>query len=295
MVSASVNSRAETLGSGEVGRPLEAAISGIAWPAILGGAFAAAALALVLIALGSGFGLASVSPWPNSGASATTFTVMAAIWLIIVQWVSAALGGYLTGRLRTKWVGVHTHEVFFRDTANGFLAWAVAAVIGAAVLASAASSLVASGNHEVGTTTSGAIAGASQGASGTDPSAYYVDMLFRSNHPTTATNPEIRAEATRIFAIGVKKDYPPADKAYLTQLVAAGAGLSQADAEKRVDEVTARAKADADAARKVVAYFSIFTALSMLIGAFIAAAAAALGGQHRDEPWRSDIGRVEYR
>jgi hypothetical protein len=296
MVSASVNSRAETLGSGEGGRPLETAISGIAWPAILGGAFAAAALALILIALGSGFGLASVSPWPNSGASATTFTIMAAIWLIIVQWVSAALGGYLTGRLRTKWVGVHTHEVFFRDTANGFLAWAVAAVIGAAVLASAASSLVSSGNHEVGTTTSGAIAGASQGASGTDPSAYYADMLFRSNHPTTnATNPEIRAEATRIFALGVKKDYVPTDKAYLIQLVAASAGLSQADAEKRVDEVTARAKADADAARKVVAYFSIFTALSMLIGAFIAAAAAALGGQHRDEPWPSDIGRVEYR
>jgi hypothetical protein len=297
MVSASVNSRAETLvGSGEAGRPLETAISGIAWPAILGGAFAAAALALILLALGSGFGLASVSPWPNSGASATAFTIMAAIWLIIVQWVSAALGGYLTGRLRTKWVGVHTHEVFFRDTANGFLAWAVAAVIGAAVLASAAASLVGGGNHVSGTSGSLAAAGASQGASAADPSAYYVDMLFRSNHPATnAANPEIRAEATRIFVIGVKKDYIPADKAYLTQLVAAGAGLSQSDAEKRVDEVTATAKADADAARKAAAYFSIFTALSMLIGAFIAAVAAALGGQHRDEPWRADIGRVEYR
>jgi hypothetical protein len=296
MVDAPIISRGEIYDPGVASRTLETAASGIVWPAILGGAFAAAALALVLIALGSGFGLASVSPWPNSGASATTFTIMAAIWLIIVQWISAALGGYLTGRLRTKWVGVHTHEVFFRDTANGFLAWAVAAVIGAAVLASAASSLVSSGNHEVGTTTSGAIAGASQGASGTDPSAYYVDMLFRSNPPTTnAVNSEIRAEATRIFAIGVKKDYVPVDKAYLTQLVAAGAGLSQADAEKRVDEVTARAKADADVARKVAAYFSIFTALSMLIGAFIAAAAAALGGQHRDEPWRINIARVEYR
>lgn len=297
MVDAPIISRSEIYDPGVAGRTLETGISGIAWPAILGGAFAAAALALVLIALGSGFGLASVSPWPNSGASATTFTIMAAIWLIIVQWVSAALGGYLTGRLRTKWVGVHTHEVFFRDTANGFLAWAVAAVIGAAVLASAASSLVGGGSQVVGTTASGASAGATQGASSADPSAYYVDMLFRSNHPTTiAANPEIRAEATRIFAIEVKKDYVPADKAYLTQLVAAGAGLSQADAEKRVDEVTARAKADADAARKVVAYFSIFTALSMLIGAFIAAAAAALGGQHRDEPWRSgEIGPVEYR
>jgi hypothetical protein len=287
MVDAPIISRGEIAGRGVAGRTLEIAASGIAWPAILGGAFAAAALAMILLALGSGFGLASVSPWPDSGFSATTFTIMAAIWLIIVQWVSAALGGYLTGRLRTKWAGVHTHEVFFRDTANGFLAWAVAAVIGAAVLASAASSLVGGGNHVVGTNASGASAGASQGASGADPSAYYVDMLFRSNRPTTnAANPEIRAEATRIFAIGVKKDYVTADKAYLTQLVAAGAGLSQADAEKRVDEVTARAKADADAIRKAGAYLSIFTGVSMLIGAFIAAAAAALGGRHRDEPWR---------
>jgi hypothetical protein len=89
-----------------------------------------------------------------------------------------------------------------------------------------------------------------------------------------------------LFATGVKKDYVPADKAYLTQLVAAGAGLSQADAEKRVDEVTAQAKADADTVRKAGAYLSIFTGVSMLIGAFIAAAAAALGGRHRDEPWR---------
>ena len=287
MVDAPIISRGEIAGRGVAGRTLEIAASGIAWPAILGGTFAAAALAMILLALGSGFGLASVSPWPNSGLSATTFTIMAAIWLIIVQWISAALGGYLTGRLRTKWAGVHTHEVFFRDTANGFLAWAVAAVIGAAVLASAASSLVGGGNHVAGTNASGASAGASQGASGADPSAYYVDMLFRSNHPTTiAANPEIRAEATRIFATGVKKDYVPDDKAYLTQLVAASAGLSQADAEKRVDEVTARAKADADAVRKAGAYLSIFTGVSMLIGAFIAAAAAALGGRHRDEPWR---------
>src|SRR5271170_7856134 len=176
MVSAPINSRTETYGPAEPVRTLEAATSGIAWPAILGGAFAAAALALILVALGSGFGLASVSPWPNSGASATTFTIIAAIWLIIVQWVSAALGGYLTGRLRTKWAGVHTHEVFFRDTANGFLAWAVAAVIGAVLLASAASSVVSGGDRVAG---AGASALASQGAGGSNPSAYYVDLLFR--------------------------------------------------------------------------------------------------------------------
>src|SRR5665213_4288041 len=99
--------------------PLETATSGVAWPAIIGGAFAAVALSLILVALGSGFGLASVSPWFNAGASVTTFTVMTAVWLIVTQWLASALGGYLTGRLRTKWVGLHTREVFFRDTANG--------------------------------------------------------------------------------------------------------------------------------------------------------------------------------
>jgi hypothetical protein len=203
----------ETVGVyGEDRTPLEAATSGVAWPAIIGGAFAAAALSLILLALGSGFGLASVSPWSNTGASATTFTVMAAIWLIVVQWLASGLGGYLTGRLRTKWVGLHTHEVFFRDTANGFLTWAVATVIGAAFLASAAASVVSG----------------------------------------TAT-------------------------------VIAGAA-------KRVDEVIAQAKAvevkarqAADTARKAGAYLSIFTALSMLVGASIACVAAALGGQQRDE------------
>jgi hypothetical protein len=274
MVSAPISTRVETYGSGEAGHTVEASTSGIAWPPILGGAFAIAATSLILLALGSGFGLSSVSPWPNSGASATTFTLIMAIWLIIAQWVASGIGGYLTGRLRTKWVGIHTHEVFFRDTAHGFLAWTVAAVVGAAVLAAGASSLLSRGAHE--------------GVSPGNPSDYYVDSLFRSDHPNAnAIDRDVRAEANRILAIGIRSDdVPTGDHAYLAQLVAARTGLSQADAEKRVDEVIAKAKADADAARKAGAYLSIFTAVSMLIGAFIAAAAAALGGRHRDEDWR---------
>jgi hypothetical protein len=293
MVSAPISSRAETYGAGEVGRTVEASTSGISWPAILGGAFAAAALTLILLALGSGFGLASVSPWSNSGVSTTTFAITTAIWLIVVQWLSSGLGGYLTGRLRTKWVGLHTHEVFFRDTANGLLAWAVAAVIGAAVLASAASSLLRGGAHIAGTVASGAAEGASQGATQANPSAYSIDTLFRSDHPTATQ--DSRAEATRILVTDIKNgEFPAGDRTYLAQLVAARAGISQADAEKRVDDVIAKAKAAeikakqiADAARKAAAYLSIFTAVSMLIGAFIAAAAAALGGSHRDEDWRT--------
>jgi hypothetical protein len=296
MVSAPVSGRAaETLGIGDSVQTVESSISAISWAAIIGGAFTTAALSLILLALGSGFGLASVSPWPNSGASVTTFTAMTAIWLIIVQWVSSGLGGYLTGRLRTKWVGMHTHEVFFRDTAHGFLAWAVAAVIGAAALASAVASLLSGGAQVAGTIASGAAEGASQAAVQENPFAYYVDSLFRSDHPdATASDQEVRAETTRIFATGIRNgDVPAGDKTYLAQLVAARTGVSQADAEKRVDDVIAKVKAAetkarqiADATRKAGAYLSIFTGVTMLIGAFIAAASAALGGRHRDEDWR---------
>jgi hypothetical protein len=296
MVSAPVSGRAaETLGIDDSVQTVESSISAISWAAIIGGAFATAALSLILLALGSGFGLASVSPWPNSGASVTTFTAMTAIWLIILQWVSSGLGGYLTGRLRTKWVGVHTHEVFFRDTAHGFLAWAVAAVISAAVLASAVASLLSGGAQMAGTIASGAAQGASQAAVQENPFAYYVDSLFRSDHPdANASDPEVRAETTRIFATGIRNgDVPAGDKTYLAQLVATRTGVSQADAEKRVDDVIAKVKAAdtkarqiADATRKAGAYLSIFTGVTMLIGAFIAAASAALGGRHRDEDWR---------
>jgi hypothetical protein len=241
MGSAPISTRVEAYSSSEADHTVEASTSGIAWPPILAGAFAAAATSLILVALGSGFGLASVSPWPNSGASATTFTLMMAIWLIIAQWVSAGLGGYLTGRLRTKWVGVHTHEVFFRDTAHGFLAWAVAAVVGAAVLASVASSLLSGVAHRAPSVASTG-ADANLGVLQADPSGYYVDRLFRSDHPN-ATDQDVRAEATRILAIGIRSGaLPAADQTYLAQLVAARTGLSQASAEKRVEEVTAKEK-----------------------------------------------------
>lgn len=281
--------------------PIEASTSGVAWAAVFGGAVAAIALTLVLVALGSGLGLASVSPWPNSGASVTTFTIMTAVWLIVTQWVSSGVGGYLTGRLRTKWAGLHTHEVFFRDTANGLLAWAAASVIGAALLASAASSVVSGTATMAAGVATGAAAGASQGAtqsatrsSGTtaDPTGYFVDSLFRTDRPATnGSDADARAESTRILLNGIRNgDVPAPDKAYLAQLVSRRTGMSQADAEKRVNDVIAQEKAAeakareaADAARKAGANLSIFMALSMVIGAFIACAAAALGGRLRDE------------
>src|SRR6202521_5648451 len=123
----------------------EAPSSGGSWPAVLAGAFASAALSLSLLASGTGIGLASVSPWSNMGASAAAIGIGAIVWLIVTQVVAATIGGYLAGRLRTKWTNIHTDEVYFRDTAHGFLVWSVGLVITAAFLASAASSMVGGG------------------------------------------------------------------------------------------------------------------------------------------------------
>src|SRR3569833_2987524 len=144
-------------GSGAGGAPadgVESPVSAISWASIIGGAVAAAALSLILLALGSGLGFSSVSPWSNSNPSATTFGIMSAVWLIIIQVVSAGLGGYLAGRLRTKWVGIHTDESYFRDTAHGFLAWALGAVVSAGLLASVASSIVGTGMQAAGSAVS---------------------------------------------------------------------------------------------------------------------------------------------
>jgi hypothetical protein len=157
---------ASTRGADEAGRTAEASRSAVSWPAIIAGAASAAAVSLILLALGSGLGLAAVSPWPGSGASATTFAVGAAIWLIVVQWLASALGGYLTGRLRTKWVGTHNHEVFFRDTAHGFLSWAVATLFVTVVVASGASAVVSGGARALGGVVSGAAQGAAAGGAG---------------------------------------------------------------------------------------------------------------------------------
>ena len=114
----------------------EEAQSAVSWSAIFAGATAALAMAFVLIALAAGFGLKLASPWPGVRGPADDFTPMAGAALIVIQVLSAALGGYLAGRLRTKWVNVHDHEVHFRDTAHGLLAWALSTLVGVVFAAS---------------------------------------------------------------------------------------------------------------------------------------------------------------
>src|SRR6476620_8099780 len=121
--------------------PEESSKGATSWGAVVAGGVAAAALTLVLILVGSGLGLSMVSPYAGDNPSLQTATVWTAIWLVITQWLSAMLGGYLAGRLRTKWVNLHTDEVFFRDTAHGFLAWALATLLVAGLLSSTISAM----------------------------------------------------------------------------------------------------------------------------------------------------------
>jgi hypothetical protein len=250
----------------------------VSWAAVAAGAIAAASLTLVLLAFGVGMGFSVVSPWGNSGVSASTFEIGTGLYLIVVAMLASSIGGYIAGRLRTKWVGVHTHEVFFRDTAHGFLAWGFATVLGATFLAAAASNIAG------GASSAGASANQSSGSSG--PADYYVDELLRTNptgSPNTADLGTAHTEIARILMTGLRGgDIPAPDRTYVGQLVAARTGLSQAEADKRVADVITQAKTALDNARRAAAKLSLWLTASLLIGAFSASLAATDGGYVRD-------------
>jgi hypothetical protein len=273
----------------DIVQPAEA--PGISWRAILGGAFVMAAVAFILTALGAGFGLSSISPWPDQSASPKQFAILTGIWLIVVQWLSAGIGGYMAGRLGPELLTRPVNEIAFRDTARGIIAWAVAAVITVILLGSAASSLVGGTAHVAASAVQGAAQGAAQNSNPGQPSGYLVDTLFRKTTPdANMSGQDANREATRIITNGLRNgDVSPADRTYLAQLVSARTGLSQDDAQKRVDAVVTQAKQDeekakeaAETARKAARNVAFFIAFSMLIGAFIAGVSAKAGGHHRD-------------
>lgn len=249
----------------------EAYSSGVSWAAVIAGAFVAASLSLILLALGAGAGLSSVSPW-NAGSASSRLGFVAILWLIITQLLASALGGYLAGRLRTKWVNIHTDEVYFRDTAHGFLVWAVGIVMTAAFLGSAGAAMVGSAQPSGGANAP------------SEPHAYFVDRLLRSSPPSPERNDSVvRTEVGRIFAHALgQTDTAADDKGYLTELVVAKAKLDRPEAEKRVSEVLEQAREAADTARKAVAHSLYWLFLALLVGAFCASFAATIGGRQRD-------------
>jgi len=321
--------------------------SGVSWGAILAGAFAAAALSFILVILGFGLGFSSVSPWSGSGLSAQTIGWSTVAWITFTQIAASAIGGYMAGRLRVKWASLHTDEVYFRDTAHGFLAWAVASLATAALLSTAIGSVISGGAKVAGSAgaavvASGATAAVGGGGMASDGGAtpgldnmsgYFIDTLFRAPAAgapgaqtgapaaadaapvaplaTTAAAdspplaPAQRNEVMRIFANALRTGALPAgDKTYVAQVIAKRNGISQADAEKRVDDTFAaykkavddaatKAKEAADTARKAAAYGSLWMFVALLCGAFIASLAATFGGRLRDRKDRVVYTAVE--
>ncbi len=252
----------------------EAHSSGVSWGAVIGGAFVAAALSLILLALGAGLDLLSVSPWSNSENSLARFGVIAIVWFIVTQVIASAMGGYLTGRLRTKWAAVQTDEVYFRDTANGFLSWAVALVLTVSFLTTSAGFMAGGGPRTAapnnGATASSAFTG------------YYVDALFRSD-PPKVTPVEVQSEAGRILGHTLATNNASAfESDYLAKLVAANTGMTAANSQQRVSTVLADAKQAEDTARKSIAHALLWIFLALLIGAFCASFGATIGGRQRD-------------
>ncbi|MGZ3304732.1 MAG: hypothetical protein ACXU8U_02625 [Asticcacaulis sp.] len=270
----------EGLASDKDGPNLESSKSGIHWAAILGGAAAAAATTLVLIPLGTALGFGSFSVFNASTTSAVVFTAGWAIWFVVMQWVSSFLGGYIAGRLRVKWADLHSDEVFFRDTAHGFLAWAVATIVTLTIAGGLAGATVNAGAQAASNVAAGAVSNADLG--------YYSDSLYRG---ATASTADITPETARILARdAVNGDFSASDRDYLAHQVATRTGVAQPEADTRVNQVIAQIDATrqkalqaAEAARKTAVGVSITLFLSLLIGAFIACVSAALGGRLRDQ------------
>jgi hypothetical protein len=268
-----------------------------------------------------GLGFASVSPWASHGLSAATVGVGTIVWILFVALVASGTGGYLAGRLRTKWVQAHTDEVYFRDTAHGFLAWAVATLVTAGVLTSAVGSIVGTGVDAAGSALgvtgaaatgvaaggAGAMAAQAKPDSGWSGLGYFTDSLFRpvaaapaasgavAATSTERSNPTASAdEVGKIFARSLAGGaLPPEDTKYVGQLVAQRTGMAVPDAEKRVadtyakaqqsiQDAEAKAKDAADKARKAAAYAALWMFVSLLLGAFTSSLMATFGGRQRD-------------
>lgn len=252
----------------------ESGSSGVSWAAVAAGAVATAAVSLILLALGAGAGLSSLSPFSSEGVSAKTVGVMALIWLTITEILSSALGGYLAGRLRTKWTDIHTHEVYFRDTAHGFLAWALSLVFAAAFLSAAAGAMTGAERH----------APVAPGANAADMTRnYYVSSLYRGGRSESANEADLDKDAGVIFvhALG-ERQLSAEDTRYLASSVAARTGIDMRQAEQRVTDAFSRYQNDADAARKAAAHSLYWLFVALLAGAFAASFTATYGGRQRD-------------
>jgi len=269
--------------------------SGTSWAAILAGAAAASALSFILLILGVGLGLSAVSPYQYNDKPLAAASIA---WIAFMQLAASGIGGYMAGRLRVKWAAIHGDEVYFRDTAHGLLTWAVATLLMVAVMAGGARAVL-SGAIDAGNaiaTAAAPVAGAATAnATGNNGRAntYFADMILRSPNGEVATESQ-RSEVNRILLTDLASGkISGEDRTYLAQLIAKRTGVTQAEAEQRVDliyaqatqaaaEAKSRATAAAEQARQAAMRSALWMFVALLLGAFVAAVSAIAGGRHRD-------------
>jgi len=276
--------------------------SGVSWAAIFAGAAAAASLSLLLVLLGAGLGFSAISPWADEGVGAKALGFTAIIWLALTQIIASGMGGYLAGRLRVKWSSMHGDEVYFRDTAHGFLSWAVATLVSAVLIASSLSSAIGSGVQASANVASGAASAVGSAASAAGEHMrkedkgpnYYIDSLFRNENGTSLSEEDVRGVVSRILVRGLQDGELNADdRSYLAQIIAQRTNLTQPEAEQRIDQVygkahqaiedaKVKAKEAADVAAKAAAWSTLWAFITLLLGAFFASLCATFGGRRRD-------------
>jgi len=282
----------------------------VEWGPIILGAIGATAISVVLLTFGAALGLSSVSPYPYAGLSSKAIAVLSATYAALVMVASFAAGGYLAGRLRRAWAGANLVETHFRDGAHGFAVWALAVVAGAVLATSGAAGAIKTAiQSTTAVAATGAVAGLSQmsgqtsGAQGlsTRPMDYAVDRLLAPGSAGApaggqqsaggASRADLTAPVARALTANLSNPQLDSnDRTMLVQLVVQQTGMSQADAEKRVDDAFAKLKAAeqkardaAEAARKAALITAFAAAAILTISCAAACAGAALGARHRDE------------
>lgn len=278
------------------------------WASVFAGAVTAAALSGLLLTFGSGVGLSLVSPvGPERNPSITTLVAITAAWTILVYVGSYIAGGYLAGRMRRPWNDAGENETMFRDGVHGLLVWGVGVIVSALVVSTAAGNAIS-------------LAGSALRSVGSQATDYAVDALLRPNaaaraQPSQDNRAELRAEVGRLLvAIGSGRSSGSSaeggslvlgdqgaqgstavtsDRAYLAQLIASRTGLSQQDAQQRVDNVISRSAAATEQARRAGIIAAFLTAASLLVSAVASWYAATTGGEHREKGtmWRGLLRR----
>jgi hypothetical protein len=264
----------------------------IEWGPVIAGAISASALAFVLHGFATAIGISVSSTAPTWRDASFALVFLSGLYLLLVALASYGFGAYVAGRLRRTVTAALTDEANFRDGMHGILVWALATLLaGLLALAGAqmASRLAPSGD-----------AAAQSSVAGENIIAFDLDRLFRGERRSPSDMNYIRAEAARILmSVSSHRGMLPDDRSYLVRLVAANTGLSAADADRRVTEVSGQAKHNIDRARASLAIIAFMMASAALLGAAFAWVAASAASRHLRAPdsvpefwrWSSPLGR----